>query len=167
VDRAFLAVLPGSPAQLVWAVYVRGVKGTVRVLVDATSGAVLRTESLVRNVDNEPTLVFDFNRTSDKFEQVQAYHAVTEAQTYIQSLGFTNINNESQDLLINTIAVDNSFYDPAADTITLGRGGVDDAEDEDIVWHELGHAIHDDQVPGTGSVTTPGPSARGGETTGR
>jgi Zn-dependent metalloprotease len=27
---------------------------------------------------------------------------------------------------------------------------VDDGEDEDIVWHELGHAIHDDQVPGFG-----------------
>jgi Zn-dependent metalloprotease len=213
VDRTFLAVLPGSPARLVWAVHVRGAKGTVRVLVDATSGAVLRAESLTRQVDgtgtvfhpnpvaalqdqsltdqndadypaiqpayvsvtltdldgsgflrgsyaritqafnglaNEPTLAFHYDRTSDKFEQVQAYHAVTEAQLYIQSLGFTAVNNESQDLLINTISVDNSFYDPAADTITLGRGGVDDGEDEDIVWHELGHAIHDDQVPGFG-----------------
>ena len=29
-------------------------------------------------------------------------------------------------------------------------GGVDDAQDPDIVYHELGHAIQDDQIPGFG-----------------
>ena len=27
---------------------------------------------------------------------------------------------------------------------------MDDAEDQEVVWHELGHAIQDDQVPGFG-----------------
>jgi hypothetical protein len=92
---------------------------------DAERAARTRTDGTVdrafKGLANEPTLIFDANRTSDKFEQVQAYHAVTEAQLYTQSLGFANVNDESQDLLINTIAVDNSFYDSAADTITLGR----------------------------------------------
>ena len=29
----------------------------------------------------------------------------------------------------------------------MGRGGVDDAEDPEAIWHEFGHAIQDDQVP--------------------
>jgi Zn-dependent metalloprotease len=99
---------------------------------------------------NEPTLSFIYDRKSDKFEQVVAYYQVTQAQLYIQSLGFTDVNNSAQKLKINTYSADNSFYDPSVDTITYGRGGVDDAEDADIIWHEYGHAIQDDQVPGYG-----------------
>ncbi|MCI0563972.1 MAG: M36 family metallopeptidase, partial [Nitrososphaera sp.] len=33
---------------------------------------------------------------------------------------------------------------------TFGTGGVDDAEDADIILHEYGHAIQDAQVPGFG-----------------
>ncbi len=93
---------------------------------------------------------FVYTRTDDRFEQVMAYFDVTEAQSYIQSLGFTDVNNEPQDLLPNEYKGDNSFYRPNQDTITLGVGGVDDAEDADVTWHEYGHAIHDDQVPGFG-----------------
>jgi hypothetical protein len=45
---------------------------------------------------------------------------------------------------------DNSFYDPKKDEITLGKGGVDDGEDLEVIWHEYGHAIQDSQVPGFG-----------------
>jgi hypothetical protein len=45
---------------------------------------------------------------------------------------------------------DNSFYDSKKDSITVGKGGVDDGEDAEVIWHELGHAIQDDQVPGFG-----------------
>ena len=34
--------------------------------------------------------------------------------------------------------------------MTFGTGGVDDAEDAEIILHEYGHAIQDDQVPGWG-----------------
>ena len=34
--------------------------------------------------------------------------------------------------------------------ISTGTGGVDDAEDPEVIWHEYGHAIQDDQVPGCG-----------------
>jgi Zn-dependent metalloprotease len=97
-----------------------------------------------------PSLSFIFNRTADEFEQVMAYYDVTRAQTYIHSLGFINVNNESQDLITDKYTGDNSFYIPSQDTITLGSGGVDDAEDADVTWHEYGHAIQDSQVPGFG-----------------
>ena len=35
----------------------------------------------------------------------------------------------------------------------MGDGGVDDAEDADVIVHELGHAIQDAQVPGFGPGT--------------
>jgi hypothetical protein len=91
-----------------------------------------------------------FGRDHTWFEQVMAYHAITQAQLYIQSLGFTNVNNEAQVVRADQFGGDNSFYDPKKDTITVGKGGVDDGEDLEVVWHEYGHAIQDDQVPGFG-----------------
>jgi hypothetical protein len=91
-----------------------------------------------------------FGRDHTWFEQVMAYYAVTQAQLYIQSLGFTNVNNEPQLVRADQYGGDNSFYDPTKDTITVGKGGVDDGEDLEVIWHELGHAIQDDQVPGFG-----------------
>jgi hypothetical protein len=91
-----------------------------------------------------------FGRDHTWFEQVMAYYAITQAQLYIQSLGFTNVNNEPQVVRADQFGGDNSFYDPKKDTITVGKGGVDDGEDLEVIWHELGHAIQDDQVPGFG-----------------
>ncbi len=93
---------------------------------------------------------FLFGRDHTWFEQVLAYHAITQAQLYIQTLGFSNVNNEPQVVRVHQFGGDNSFYDPKKDTITLGKGGVDDGEDLEVIWHELGHAIQDDQVPGFG-----------------
>jgi Zn-dependent metalloprotease len=92
-----------------------------------------------------------YKRHDNRFEQVMAYYHVTSAQGYIQSLGFLDVNNEPQKLSTDTIRDDNSFYDPSTDQITFGDGGVDDAEDAEVVWHEYGHAIQDAQVPGFGS----------------
>ena len=38
---------------------------------------------------------------------------------------------------------DNSHYLSGTETITFGQGGVDDAQDADVIIHELGHGIHD------------------------
>jgi len=107
------------------------------------------------------TNTFNYSRNADEFEQVNAYFAVDQQQSYIQSLGFTNVNNEAQDLLVDQSTADNSWYTPSADTITLGTGGVDDAEDQEVIWHEYGHAIQDDQVPGFGSTEEGGAIGEG------
>ncbi|MGZ4347135.1 MAG: hypothetical protein ACXVR9_02345 [Gaiellaceae bacterium] len=52
-----------------------------------------------------PTNTFNYTRSQDEFEQVMAYFWITEAQKYIQSLGFGTkyppVNKESQDVRIN------------------------------------------------------------------
>jgi hypothetical protein len=96
-----------------------------------------------------PTNTFLFNRHDDEFEQVMAYYWVTEAQKYIQSLGFGStrrpINKESQDIRINQFGQDNSFSRDTKDLLTFGKGGVDDAEDAEVILHEYGHAMQDSQ----------------------
>lgn len=93
-----------------------------------------------------PTNTFSYNRHDDEFEQVMAYYWVTEAQKYIQSLGFGStrrpVNREPQRLRINQWGIDNSFATTHKDEIRLGKGGVDDAEDGEVILHEYGHAIH-------------------------
>src|SRR3954471_17038025 len=60
-----------------------------------------------------PTNTFRYTRHQDEFEQVMAYYWVTEAQKYIQSLGFAStrraIDNEPQRVRINQFGADNSF----------------------------------------------------------
>jgi Thermolysin metallopeptidase, alpha-helical domain len=109
----------------------------------------------------EPSLVFSYGRTDDRFEQTEAYWAVNTAQEYIQSLGFQNVNNEPQRVKIDQWGIDNSAYYPNNDTIKFGTGGVDDAEDSEVIWHELGHAIQDDQVKGFGTTLESGSIGEG------
>ncbi|MDX3656154.1 M36 family metallopeptidase [Streptomyces sp. ID05-26A] len=221
-EGANLKVLPGTG--LVYEVISDSGKGSERTLVHAESGAVVKTESLVKHADGtgkvfSPNPVssqqnqnlkddndadsavpasayktvtlsnldgsgylkgnyaqltgaksklaynknnkFEYTRANDLFEQVNAYWGVTEAQKYIQSLGFKNVNNEAQKITTLGLTEDNSFYDPNKDQITFGTGGVDDAEDVEVVWHELGHAIQDAQVPGFGSTVEGGSIGEG------
>lgn len=92
------------------------------------------------------TNTFVYNRHQDEFEQVMAYYWVTEAQKYIQSLGFGTtrraVNKEPQRIRINQWGLDNSFATTHKDELRFGKGGVDDAEDADVILHEYGHAIH-------------------------
>jgi zinc metalloprotease ZmpB len=96
-----------------------------------------------------PTNDFNYRRDDDRFEQVMAYYWVTAAQKYIQSLGFGRwlrpVNKESQDVRINQYGADNSFSWDKKDMMKFGKGGVDDAEDAEVILHELGHAIQDSQ----------------------
>jgi len=93
------------------------------------------------------TNTFIYNRHNDRFEQVMAYYWITEAQKYIQSLGFGStrrpVNMNSQSVRINQLGYDNSFAtDHPKDELRFGKGGVDDAEDAEVILHEYGHAIH-------------------------
>jgi Zn-dependent metalloprotease len=104
---------------------------------------------------------FLFDRSSDGFSETEGYYAFDYAERYIQSLGFTNVNNRQQVFSVNRFKQDNSFYSPQTKEITLGLGGVDDAEDADVIWHEYGHSIQDDQVPGFGSTAEAGAMGEG------
>lgn len=102
-----------------------------------------------------PTNTFVYRRDDDRFEQVMAYYWVTEAQKYIQSLGFGStrraINMESQDVRINQWGADNSYSWDKHDVLRFGKGGVDDAEDGEVILHEYGHAMQGSQVAAFGA----------------
>jgi zinc metalloprotease ZmpB len=94
-----------------------------------------------------PTNTFAYTRSDDRFEQVMAYYWITQSQRYIHSLGFGEtrrpIDNRPQAARINQLGVDNSFAtDHPKNELRFGKGGVDDAEDAEVILHEYGHAIH-------------------------
>jgi hypothetical protein len=101
-----------------------------------------------------------WHRDADQFEQVMGYHWVNTAQGYLQSLGFGSrlrpVNQRQIELRIDQYGGDNSFFRDDKANITLGKGGVDDAEDAEVIVHEYGHSVQDGQVPGFGTTLESG-----------
>lgn len=114
------------------------------------SGYLRGDWAYIRSETGDPafseTNSFLYTRNDDRFEQVMAYYWITEAQKYIQSLGFGSIyrpiNMKSQAVRINQWGLDNSFATDKKDELRFGKGGVDDAEDAEVILHEYGHAMH-------------------------
>ncbi len=98
----------------------------------------------------EPSHLFYYKRGDSRFCEVMAYYHIDSCQRFIQELGFNNICNKQ--IKVNAFAegVGNSFFDPDTKAITYGSSGIPDAEDADIIIHEYGHAIQDDQVSNFG-----------------
>jgi len=118
------------------------------------------------NAANSSNLEFLYTREDDHFEEVMAYHHIDSLQRYIQSLGFTG----EKAILDHPIKInahgghdDQSYYDPSPGKkdLTFGDGGVDDAEDGDIILHEYGHAIQDAIIPGFGQTNEGGAMGEG------
>lgn len=99
---------------------------------------------------SSPTLDFLFTRDNLGFEQANVYFHLDRTQARLQALGFTNVNARPQEAVVDGQNADNSYYSPSNRRLQFGRGGVDDAEDGDIITHEYGHAVQDNQVPGFG-----------------
>ena len=72
---------------------------------------------------------------------------------------------------------DNSQFSSAGENLTFGQGGVDDAQDADVIIHELGHGIHDfitngnlsqtEGFPKASATTTPAATAATSRASGR
>jgi hypothetical protein len=96
---------------------------------------------------------FFYTRADDRFEAVNAYYHVDTSQRYVQSLGFTNVQNAPIPLNPHGHGTeDNSQYFPALNYLSFGDGGIDDAEDADVIWHEYGHALLEGASPGLRST---------------
>lgn len=91
---------------------------------------------------------FFFTRADDGFEAAMCYFYIDNNMRYIHGdldYGFiaptdnggVKFDPHGYD------GADNSHYLPDVESLTFGEGGVDDAEDPDVIIHELGHAIHD------------------------
>ncbi|TAK63150.1 MAG: hypothetical protein EPO24_04455, partial [Bacteroidetes bacterium] len=132
-------------------------------LLDITkSGSVYSLEGPFVTVDdwdtpNIPVVTathpdsFRFTRNQTGFEDVTVYYHLDSSQRYIQSLGYSNIQNLSIHVDPHGFnGEDNAFYNPSNNSLSFGQGGVDDAEDADVILHEYGHAIHYGTVAGWG-----------------
>lgn len=94
---------------------------------------------------------FVFTRSQQGFEDVNVYYHIDNSQRHIQSLGFFDIQNGQIGCDPHGLSgQDNSHYLPASNRIAYGEGGVDDAEDADVIIHEYGHAIQHDIVSNWG-----------------
>ncbi|MEE6130214.1 T9SS type A sorting domain-containing protein [Chryseobacterium arthrosphaerae] len=94
----------------------------------------------------QDTNQFLFNRSELGFEAVNAFWHIDKSLRYInETLGITcKPATNGGAVLYDPHALngqDNSRYSTAG-TLEFGQGGVDDAEDADVILHELGHGIH-------------------------
>ena len=104
---------------------------------------------------------FLFKRNQTGFKEVMAYFHIDRTQRYLQSLGFKSVNRRPIPVNVAGQTDDNSFYSPANKSLSFGTGGVDDAEDAEIILHEYGHSIQDAQVPGFGASKEAGAMGEG------
>ena len=119
------------------------------------SGKWVNVQSSTGPLAYSATNTFVYDRSADQFEQVMAYFWINQAQEYLQSLGFGStlppVNEQQQQVKVDQYGGDNSFETDKPFRIRYGKGGVDDAEDAEVIVHEYGHAVHNAQVPGFGT----------------
>jgi hypothetical protein len=114
--------------------------------LDGRYVSTVLTKSRVRAKNGK----FLYGRGKKGFKEVMVYFHIDRAQRYLQLLGFSGIVDFAIKVNVAGSTEDNSAYSPGAKTLSFGTGGVDDAEDAEIILHEYGHAIQDSQVPGWG-----------------
>ncbi len=90
---------------------------------------------------------FRYTRSESGFEAVMAYYHIDKSQRHVQALGFFDRQNNALPVNPRKSTEDNSFFLPGANKIELGTGGVDDAEDSFVIWHEYGHALLEAGAP--------------------
>jgi len=95
-------------------------------------------------------------------DEVNVYYHVDRSKRYLTEIGFPGVMNfairvDAHDPTLG----DNAHYVPSQDIMEFGTGGVDDAQDPDIVYHEVGHAIQDNQVPNFGQSYESGSMGEG------
>lgn len=104
---------------------------------------------LVQSSDN-----YQFTRDKAAFEDVNVLYHLTEFKFHMDALGFTNIPGYTIEVDPHGLGGDdNSQFSPTPGRLQFGEGGVDDAEDADVIIHEYTHAyIH--AAVGSNSGTT-------------
>ncbi len=89
---------------------------------------------------------FLFTRSNPWFEEINIYHHIHRAQSYLQAIGITELQNRPIPFdahgLDGADASQFSVWSDPAGSLEFGDGGVDDAEDADVIYHEYFHALH-------------------------
>ncbi len=97
---------------------------------------------------------FNFTRNETDFESVMVYYHIDKSSRRIEELGYDIVALRTFRADPHGLAGnDNSHYIPSQNYVSFGEGGVDDAEDADVIWHEFGHAIQENLGAGIGLNT--------------
>jgi len=91
---------------------------------------------------------FFFNRSEQGFEDVMVLYHISNFKKYLETLGYGSLMDRSITVDAHGInGQDNSFFRYNPESLIFGEGGVDDAEDADVIIHEYGHALSNDASP--------------------
>ena len=91
---------------------------------------------------------FSTTRADQKFEGPNVYFLIDKQMRYLnETLGVNVVpNSVAGGVRFDPHGFngdDNSSFSSGSDQLQFGEGGIDDAEDADVVLHELGHGLHD------------------------
>jgi hypothetical protein len=99
----------------------------------------------------EPAPAFTYTRAHDAFEWVMVYVHADGLRRFYQRLGFADLNDRPIEIDAHGLGgAAGAHYVPDGNGtgyLAFGDGGVDYAEDGEVILHELGHATQDDQCP--------------------
>ncbi len=115
---------------------------------DGTRAKEVDLEGPFNGIVSQVTSDFSADRADDLFEVANVYFHVDHTMNYLNNvLGLNILPTLNGGVVIFDPAglngADNSHYNSGSELIAFGEGGVDDAEDADVVIHELGHGLHD------------------------
>lgn len=105
-------------------------------------------EAPSKGLFTQASSTFAFDRNADAFEAVNTYYHIDKSMRYLNlTLGITCMPYQYAGGVqfdpSGLSGADNSHYLGGSGRIAFGEGGVDDAEDVDVIIHELGHGLHD------------------------
>ena len=109
---------------------------------------IVDTESPRNGLYSQASSSFNYTREQDGFEAVHTYYHIDNIMRWINvDLGLSitpyQYSGGARFDPHGLNGSDNSHYTTSNGVVAFGEGGVDDAEDADVVIHELGHALHD------------------------
>ncbi len=105
-------------------------------------------DSPFKGLFSQMSSAFDYNRFDDAFEAANTYWQIDNFMRYMNvTLGCDIMPYQYPGGVQfdphGWGGADNSSYSSGSGRLSFGEGGVDDAEDADVIIHELGHGIHD------------------------
>lgn len=136
---------------------------SVSFKADYQGGTFYLRNSKIRLIDFEaPNITpvtssspkFNYTRGQSGFEDVNTFYHLSTFDAYIDSLGYPQIpGNQITVDPHGAQGADQSYFQPGNDRLSLGPGGVDDAEDADVIVHEWTHAMAKyTAAPGNGTT---------------
>ena len=109
---------------------------------------VLDWDAPSKGIFSQSSPDWSFTRDNDAFEAATVYWHIDNYMRYVnETLGVPALpqaySNGVQYDPSGWSGNDNSSFSPGSDRLSFGEGCVDDAEDADVIIHELGHGLDD------------------------